>query len=86
LTDVYVARDVLEGEAPLRLVAHDSEGDWQFLSGRGDDDLLHVPLERVLERVPEAGDFTDLERAWIAWREDVASDWVRQPQPRDDRG
>jgi hypothetical protein len=79
--DVYVAREVLEARQPLRLVAHDSDDDWQFLSGSGDDDLLHVPLQRVLDRVPEAAEFEDLPRGWLAWREEAGAGWIRQPQP-----
>jgi hypothetical protein len=79
--DVYVSRAVLESTAPLRLVAHDADGDWQFLSGSGDDDLLHVPLARVVEHVPEVAAFDDLDQGWIAWRESVDGPWVRQPQP-----
>jgi hypothetical protein len=81
VSDVYVSRAVLESAEPLRLVAHDADGDWQFLSGSGDDDLLHVPLARVAERVPEAASFDDLDTGWIAWRESPGTPWIRQPQP-----
>jgi hypothetical protein len=88
-TGVFTTRQVLVDGAPLALVSHDVEGDWQFLHDeegdddelRDEDDLQLVPLQEIVQRFPEVAQLADLPVGWIASRETGDGPWVRAPQP-----
>ncbi|HWE80489.1 MAG TPA: hypothetical protein VG265_02475 [Gaiellaceae bacterium] len=88
-TGVYSTRQVLDEGALLAIVAHDTDGDWQFLheesddapEARDEDDLVLVHLQEIDDRFPEVAELADLPRGWYAWREEQGQAWVREPQP-----
>jgi hypothetical protein len=90
-TGVYSTRQVLDEGALLGIVAHDPDGDWQFLHEEADDapevrdedDLVFVPLQEVADRFPEVHELADLPRGWYAWRAERGEAWAREPQPRE---
>lgn len=91
-TGVYTTRQVLDEGALLAIVAHDLDGDWQFLHDedddeqgdlRDEDDLLFVPLQEIVDRFPEVSEVADLLPGWFAHRLALAGPWVRAAQPTD---
>ena len=89
-TGVYTTRQVFVDGAPLGLVSHDPDGDWQFLhdeEGDGDlrneDDLMFVRLQEIVDRLPEVKQFADLPLGWFASRETGEQPWVRERQPKE---
>jgi len=80
-------RQVLEDGYPILLVTHDEDdGGWQTLCGTSNDpdDGRVVGLDCMYNRDPSLGELADLPLGWRAWREDVTSPWVREPNPSDD--
>ncbi|HEY3239532.1 MAG TPA: DUF4262 domain-containing protein [Acidimicrobiia bacterium] len=67
--------------APITLVAHDEEGEWQFL-GSGTDDLTPVHLAHLLEAHPALADLADLPVGWEATAEGTGP-WSRAPAEDD---
>jgi hypothetical protein len=59
---VFIARRVLNGDEPIRLVVHDHDGDWHFLDGKpaGPDDLAPVHLHHVVADHPGLAALSDL--------------------------
>src|SRR5436309_1772290 len=92
-TGVYTTRQVFEEGAPLGVVSHDADGDWQFLHFEEEDDdgsdlrdvndLLLVHFHHVVDHLPEVQQFADLPLGWIATRERPEDPWVREPQPEE---
>jgi hypothetical protein len=84
---VFVTRQVFRDGAPIGLISHDRDGDWQFLheeeedAQRSVDDLLIVHLHHVVDRFPEVAQFANLPIGWVAWPEEDGSGWMREPQP-----
>ncbi len=76
---VITTSRVLEEGLPILLVAHEDDGDWQFLCGTTND-LDHaqfVGLESLLELDPTLAQLHDLPRGWSAQRDDPSDDWER---------
>jgi hypothetical protein len=63
--------------APVTLVAHDEDGEWQFL-GPGTDDLTPVHLAHLLECHPDLAMVADLPVGWEATAGPTGS-WSRAP-------
>jgi hypothetical protein len=91
-TGVYTTRQVFVDGELLCLVSHDPDGDWQFLHDeesddegdlRDEDDLMFVPLQRIVDRCPEVEHLADLPLGWIASREAAEKPWAREPQPKE---
>src|SRR5581483_4483831 len=76
---------VLEG-APVLRVTHDHDGDWQILCGTttNTEDARIVCFGCAFERNREIAALADLPRGWSAWREDVASPWIRERKEWED--
>ncbi len=66
---------------PILTVAHDHEGDWQFLCGttHDPDEMSIVCFGCMYDLNPTIADFSDLPRGWVAWRRDEHSEWHREP-------
>lgn len=64
-TLVAATRAVAFAGAPVTLVAHDADGDWQFL-GAGADDFTPVHLAHLLAVHPTLGELGDLPAGWEA--------------------
>jgi len=67
--------------APVTLVAHDEEGEWQFL-GPGTDDLTPVHLAHLLDAHPDLALVADLPVGWEA-TVDLSGTWSRAPAEDD---
>jgi hypothetical protein len=75
-------RDIVDGKAPILLVAHDEEdGMWQFLDGRDNPDPADgvvVCLKHVFGLDPSVGELADLPYGWRAWRDAPDQPWQRE--------
>ena len=74
----YICSHVFRNEKPILLVAHNRNGDWQFLCGDGhaDGDLPKVVgVGHLLDRDPSLEKLHDLPLGWSAERQDVQSEW-----------
>jgi len=76
---------VLEG-APVLLVTHDHDGDWQVLCGTTNDpkDGRIVCFGCAFQRNPEIGELADLPKGWRAKREGVSAPWIREMKELED--
>lgn len=75
---VFTSRQWLEEGKPILTVAHDHEGDWQFLTGdEMDGDGRLVALEQLILRDETLNDVFDLEYGEIAERSHVGGEWER---------
>ena len=79
-TTVFSTKNVVREGFPILTVAHDRDGDWQFLCGTtdGPDDMSIVCFGCIYELHPFIARFKDLPRGWIAWRDDEDSPWQRE--------
>ena len=70
---------VLEG-APVLLVTHDHDGDWQVLCGTTNEpeDGRIVCFGCAYQRNRSIAELADLPRGWRAWREDANAPWTRE--------
>lgn len=86
-TGVFTTKRVMSGDDPITRVFHDIEdGAWQFL-GPGEsktEDLAYVCFHHIVDKDPSVAALSDLPLGWCAWREDVASPWIREVAPSDD--
>jgi len=76
---VFTTRPVLEENLPILLVAHDRDGDWQFLCGttnRPKDGRI-VSLGCIFERDRTLAEVADLPEGWRADRPAVGAGWKR---------
>lgn len=85
-TAAYCTAQVVSQQFPVLRVAHDADGDWQFLDATTDEPgecVLHC-LGCVYERDNTLAEVADLPRGWSAFREQAGSPWVRcqdEPEP-----
>lgn len=73
-------RQIVEGGAPILLVARDAEdGGWQFLTGGPFDmaDAMIVSLHNIFDRDSSIAELADLEPGWQATRKRVGAPWQR---------
>lgn len=80
-TLVAATRSVAFDGAPVTLVAHDEDGEWQFL-GPGADDFTPVHLAHVLACHPELAALGDLPAGWGSEKD--GSEWRRTPVDDED--
>lgn len=77
----YTTRFVLDGSRPILLVAHETDGDWQFLCGTTNDvdDCKVICLKDAVKIDPSVAELADLPLGWQAHRERPGAEWVREP-------
>lgn len=77
----YSTKNVIKNGYPILTIAHDREGDWQFLCGtiEGPEDMSIVCFGCLFAGHPWIAEFHDLPRGWIAWRENEVAEWNREP-------
>jgi len=88
-TTAFALQDILEKKAPILLVFHDAEGDWQFLDGREDPDAYGAVvgcLRHFYDLDPSIGELADLPPGWQAWREAPDQPWQREETPDEEEG
>lgn len=75
---------IIKGAAEIRLVSRGDvdDGMWQFLDGEEatTEDAAVVALQEMVDHDPSLRELGDLPPGWVAWRQDAASAWQRQPQ------
>jgi hypothetical protein len=82
----FTVREVIRGEKPILLVAHDADdGMWQFLTGEPVEmaDAMLVSLREVYRIDPTIGELADLPPGWTAERAAIGQPWHRQPASGD---
>ena len=77
---ILTTKPVIQDQHPVLLVAHDDDGDWQFLCGTTNepDDGQLVCLGDILDRDPTLAEVADLPEGWCAAREAVGAAWTRE--------
>jgi Domain of unknown function (DUF4262) len=82
---VYVCAHVL-ARAPILYVAHDAEGDWQFLCGQqhdNPDSVRMLCLEEVVAADPDLNKLAKLDKGLQATRQQIGAEWaVSDPSER----
>lgn len=75
---VFTTRQWLELDNPILRVIHDTEGDWQFLTGdQMPDDIKLVALEQMVIKDITLNEVFDLEYGEEAEREFIGGQWIR---------
>jgi hypothetical protein len=74
---VFSTKQVINWGKVIIYVVHDSDGEWQFLSGDNvtTDDLMIVALGSLLERDPTLNDVLSINPGYEATRDGVAGNW-----------
>jgi hypothetical protein len=76
--EVVTLGQIVRGEAPIRLVVHDSDdGGWQFLDGGQvfEEDGEVVLLGEIAQLDPSVLELAELPAGWHAWRPGVDEPW-----------
>lgn len=80
----FVTKGLLENRNPILFVSHDEDDHgWQFhdtLDAKLEDARI-VCLSHILDIDPSMRLLADLKPGWVAWREDVTSQWKRAKNP-----
>lgn len=72
----YTSRQWLEDRLPILTVVHDSDGDWQFLTGdEEDDDIRVVALQEIIRSDLSLNAVFDLDYGEMAERKEVGGPW-----------
>lgn len=81
---VYTSTTVRDG-APVLLVFHDEDGDWQFLASTEEtaDEIVLAHAAHLLDADESLEALSDLPLGWKAWRWSASEDWYREPIPAD---
>ncbi len=76
---VFTTRQWLELNEPIKLVVHDYDGDWQFLTGHPLEagDMKLVALHELIKRDDTLNEIFDLDYGEEAERNFVGDQWVR---------
>lgn len=75
---IFTTRQWLEYDQPILRVVHDTDGDWQFLTGdQQPDDIRLVALEQMILKDPSLNDIFDLGYGQVAERNFIGDGWER---------
>lgn len=85
-TVTYASAKVAREGFPVLQVAHDANGDWQFLDATTEDpgECVLLCLGCIVERDPTLADISDLPRGWGAFRPELGAAWERWDNPPED--
>jgi hypothetical protein len=85
-TAAFTTAKVAREHFPILQVAHDSNGDWQFLDATTDEpgECVMLCLGCVFERDASLAHISDLPHGWGAFREAPGGPWERWQNPPDD--
>ena len=85
-TAAFTTARVARENFPVLQVAHDSNGDWQFLDATTDDpgECIMLCLGCAFERDASLAEISDLPHGWGAFRQAVGAPWERWQTPPDD--
>lgn len=75
---IFTTRQWLELDKPILRVVHDTDGDWQFLTGdQLPEDVKLVALEQMVIKDRTLNEIFDLDYGEEAEREFVGGEWIR---------
>ncbi|MBO9566574.1 MAG: DUF4262 domain-containing protein [Niastella sp.] len=75
---IFTTRQWLELDQPILTVFHDSDGEWQFLTGdQMPEDIRLVALEQMVLRDPTLNAAFNLDYGYTLDREFVGGEWTR---------
>jgi hypothetical protein len=75
---VFTTKQWLELDKPILRVVHDTEGDWQFLTGdQMADDIRLVALEQMVIRDNTLNEVFDLEYGYSMDRDIIGGEWTK---------
>lgn len=75
---IFTTRQWLELDKPILRVVHDTDGDWQFLTGdQLPEDVKLVALEQMVIKDRTLNEVFDLDYGEEAEREFVGGEWIR---------
>lgn len=75
---IFTTRQWLELGKPILRVVHDSDGDWQFLTGdQMPDDIRLVALEEMVIRDKTLNEVFDLDYGYAMDRDFVGGEWIK---------
>lgn len=75
---IFTTRQWLEHNQPILRVVHDTDGDWQFLTGDQEpDDIRLVALEQMILKDPSLNDIFDLGYGQVAERDFIGDAWKK---------
>ncbi|WP_069661298.1 DUF4262 domain-containing protein [Arcticibacter eurypsychrophilus] len=81
----FTTRQWLDEKKPILRVVHDSDGDWQFLTGdQFPEDIKIVALEELIKRDSTLNDVFDLEYGEEAERDFIGGQWIIKKFEPDD--
>ena len=77
---VITLQQIVDGRAPVRLVIHWPEGEWDFLSGKSYylQEQVRVPYADLVKLDPSLMAIADLPEVWCARRKEHAGEWHRK--------
>lgn len=82
----FTTRQWIEQQKPILRVVHDSDGDWQFLTGdQLPEDIKIVALEELVLRDKTLNEIFDLDYGEGAEREFIGGKWTRNKVEYDDK-
>jgi Domain of unknown function (DUF4262) len=82
---IFTTRQWLELNKPILRVVHDTDGDWQFLTGdQMSEDVKLVALEQMVIKDKTLNEVFDLDYGEEAEREFVGGQWTRTKTEDDD--
>lgn len=79
-TMVITTKGILEKRKNILFISHDEDdGIWEFLDGVDvkEEDAAIVSIFEIVEIDPSINFISDLPMGWVAYRNDIESDWVR---------
>jgi len=75
---IFTTRQWLESDKPILRVVHDTDGDWQFLTGdQMPDDIRLVALEQMILRDNTLNEVFDLDYGYSSEREFIGGEWTK---------
>ena len=75
---IFTTRQWLDHNRPILRVVHDTDGDWQFLTGDQEpDDIRIVALEQMVLRDPSLNEVFDLDYGQAAERDSIGDSWTK---------
>jgi hypothetical protein len=78
---IFTTRQWLELNKPILRVIHDTDGDWQFLTGdQMPDDIRIVALEQMTKRDKTLNNVFNLDYGEEAERKSIDGEWVRKKE------
>jgi len=76
---IFTTQQWLELDKPILRVAHENDGDWQFLTGDVmPEDIRVVALKEMVLRDETLNDVFNLEYGESAEREEIGGSWIRR--------